>query len=130
MIQRHKSFLLVWLLALLQCFVPLLHAHAGGLNGDVEAHIHLDELHVGALHDFAELHVDHSESPAVSAPSEFRRDQFFSGDDLVVAVDTISQQPATPAAVRLHLVSLSYFPVFHRLNPPAQAPPVASSFLY
>ena len=120
--------LLVWLLALLQCFVPLLHAHAGGLDAGGEAHIHLDALHVGVAHGIAELRVDPSAAPAVSAPSEFKRDPFFSGDDLLVAVN-ILPQPAMPAAVRLHLAPAAYVPGFHKLTPPAQAPPAATRFL-
>ena len=128
MIQKYKSLLLVWLLALLQCFVPLLHAHAGGLDAGGEAHIHLDALHLGVAHDLAELHVDRSATPAVSAPSEFKRDTFFSGDDLLVAVNMLPQ-PAVLAAVRLQPAPPSHIPVFHKPTPPGQAPPAASSFL-
>lgn len=120
--------LLVWLLALLQCFVPLLHAHAGGLNAGGETHIHLDALHLGVTHDLVELRVDHGAAPAVSAPSEFKRDSFFSGDDLVVAVN-ILPQPALPPALRLQFAPPSHFPVFHKPTPPAQAPPAATRFL-
>lgn len=120
--------LLVWLLALLQCFVPLLHAHAGGLDASGETHIHLDALHLGLAHDLAELRIDHSAAPAVSAPSEFKRDSFFSGDDLLVAVNSLPQ-PAMPAALRLQLAPTAYVPVFHQTTPPAQAPPAATRFL-
>lgn len=128
MIRKRKSLLLAWTLAFLQCFVPLLHAHAGGLHTSGDAHIHLDALNTGARHAHTEFRVDLADTPSLSAPSEFKRDSFFSGDDLLVAVNPIPQA-ATLTTVRLNLAPSSYHPAFQQLTPPAQAPPAAPRFL-
>lgn len=128
MIRKYKSFLLVWLLALLQCFVPLLHAHAGGLNAAGGTHVHLDALNICAPLAHTAFHVDRSAAPAVSAPSEFKRDQLFSGDDLAVVADTLPQA-AGLAALLPYVIPSSYHPGFHKPTPPAQAPPAASGLL-
>lgn len=130
MIQKYKSLLLVWVLAFLQCLVPLLHAHAGGLHasGTAHVHVHFEGLKVGAA-DAVEFHVDQSEMPSVGVPAEFRRDQFFSGDaPLPVVVQPVLPVPALEH-VLAHIAPPSCHPCFHRLTPPAQAPPAVSRFL-
>ena len=98
------------------------------MNVSGEAHIHLDALNLGEAHDFTELRVDLCDAPAVSAPSEFKRDQFFSGDDLAATVNTLPQA-AMPVAVLLLVAAASYFPGFLKPTPPAQAPPIPLNFL-
>jgi hypothetical protein len=128
MILKYKSMLLVWLLALLQCLVPFLHAHADGLHASGDTHIHFDALNTGAQQAHSEFRVDLGDTPSVSAPSEFKRDQLFSGDDVGVAIAPIFQ-PATLATAHLHVAPSSYHPAFQKLIPPAQAPPAAPRFL-
>lgn len=125
MILKCKSMLLVWALAFLQCLAPLLHAHAGGLHVSGGAHIHFEGLRIGALHAGHEIHADHAEMPSVGTPAEFRRDRFFSGDDVAVAAVALPL-PAMPPTVFLPALSFRYFPVFDKPSPPAQAPPVNS----
>lgn len=46
------KFVLIGVLALLQCFAPLLHAHAGGVGAvGAEVHLHADEFHSVARFD-------------------------------------------------------------------------------
>jgi len=130
MIRKCKSFLLVWTLAFLQCCVPLLHAHAGGLHTSGDAHIHLDAPNTGAQRTHTEFRVDLADTPSVSAPSELKRDPFFSGDDVAIAIAIApAPQPATLAAALRVSPSSHHHPLFHKLTPPAQAPPAAPCFL-
>lgn len=130
MIRKCKSLLLVWALAFLQCLVPLLHAHAGGMQTSGVAHIHLDGVHVGeAPHGSPELRADQCDTPSVGAPAELRRDQVFSGDaPLAVAVQPVLPIPALEH-VLAHAVSPTCHSCFSKPTPPAQAPPAVSRFL-
>ena len=128
MIQKCKSLLLVWMLAFLQCLVPLLHAHAGGQHASGVAHVHFEGLKVIAAQT-VEFHVDQSEMPSVGVPAEFRRDPFFSSDvPLAVVVLPVPPVPALEH-VLAHFAPPSCHPCFYKPTPPAQAPPAVSRFL-
>lgn len=130
MIRKCKSLLLVWVLAFLQCLVPLLHAHAGGLHasGTAHVHAHFEGLKVGAAQT-VEFRVDQTEMASVGVPAEFRRDQSFSGDvPLAVAVLPVPPVPALDH-VLAHFAPPSCHPCFYKPTPPAQAPPLVSHFL-
>ena len=130
MIRKYKSLMLVWLLAFLQCLVPLLHAHAGGLQASGVAHIHLDGVHVGeAPHGSPELRADQCDTPSVGAPAELRRDQVFSGDlPIAVSIRPILSIPSLEH-VLVHAVPASCHRCFSKPTPPAQAPPAVSRYL-
>lgn len=74
MSNTYKNYFLILVLTFLQCLVPLLHAHAGGQH--VSSHVHDHGMELPAPHaaHAQELKVDMSDSPVVSAASEFRRD--------------------------------------------------------
>lgn len=130
MIRKCKSLMLVWVLAFLQCLVPLLHAHAGGMQASGAAHIHLDGVHVGEeAHGFPELRADQCDTPSVGAPAELRRDQVFPGDlPFAVFARPILPIPSLEH-VLAHVVPPSCHSCFSKPTPPAQAPPAVSRFL-
>lgn len=125
MIRKWNALLLIALLTLLQCLAPLLHAHAGGLHGSAVGQIHLDALHVAPLQTHTAFFVDLSDTPSVSVPAEYRRDQATPGDEPVAIA---AQQPYPVPSVGQALWSVS-IPLFlfssPSLTPPSHAPPAA-----
>jgi hypothetical protein len=121
-----SKYCLLLVLTFLQCLVPLLHAHAGGLHVPSHVHVHADGLGLSAspaAHEL-ELKADLRDFPVVGAVSEFRRDS---------ACDSFNgAPPATPwlsVPYSVYVVALAassillYIP-FRAGPPPSQAPPV------
>lgn len=123
MIRKWNTLLLIALLTLLQCLAPLLHAHAGGLHSNEAGHVHLDALHVAPLQAHTEFRIDLSDTPSVSVPAEYRRDQATPGDEPAA----IAAQVPYPVPAIGRAVWVAAFPLFQfcspRLTPPAHAPP-------
>lgn len=98
---RNRFFLLV-LLALLQCFAPLLHAHTHGIPATVGVHLHdLDGLYAAndRAPDTPRLAAQRDDAPVIAMASELRQD---------CAIEVAhADQPAVPA---------------HWLKPSAEAP--------
>lgn len=65
---------LILALAFLQCLVPLLHAHAGGLHVPANAHIHFDATVARHSGHAPELTAELGDLPVVGAAGEFKRD--------------------------------------------------------
>ena len=72
------SYTVILLFALLQCFVPLLHAHANGLSISHGIHLHetdgLQELHPIYKHGQASLFNDADEGAVITAAQELKQD--------------------------------------------------------
>ncbi len=72
------SYTVILLFAMLQCFVPLLHAHANGLSISHGIHLHetdgLQELHPIDTHIKASLFGDADEGAVITAAQELKQD--------------------------------------------------------
>jgi len=73
---KRLKFLVVALVALLQCALPLIHAHAHETPGTHHVHIHGDELGAAVPAPAAtpEIKVPATASPAIGVSQEFKRD--------------------------------------------------------
>lgn len=120
-----QNYCLLLALTFLQCLVPLLHAHAGGLHVSSHVHVHADRLELPASHSAHELELkaDLSDSPVVGAVSEFRRDSAHAGFTgapsatpwLTVQYSTYIVAIASPSILPYMLCRAGL--------PPSQAPP-------
>ncbi|MDO9063855.1 MAG: hypothetical protein Q7U25_01445 [Sulfuricella sp.] len=120
-----QNYCLLLALTLLQCLVPLLHAHAGGLHVTSHVHVHADGLKLSASHPAheQELKADLSESPVVGAVSEFRRDSAHAGfTGVQSATPWLTVQYSTYVVAIASPSILPYMPCRAGL-PPSQAPP-------
>lgn len=122
-----KPYFLVLLLALLQCLMPLLHAHAGGLHVSSHVHVHVEGMTLHHPAQAPEFTVDLSDLPVVCAASEFKRDPIGEEVTATVAAQVWRVVPSTA----LILLSLPSPPVLGEASiysgpPPSQAPPVLS----
>lgn len=118
-----KKYCLLLVLTFLQCLVPLLHAHAGGLH--VTSHIHDHGLELPASHSahVPEFKADSCDSPVVGAVSEFRRDSACDGfTGAPPATPWLIAQYSTYVVVIASSSILPYMP-FRAGPPPSQAPP-------
>jgi hypothetical protein len=122
-----KKYFLVLLLALLQCLMPLLHAHAGGLHVSSHVHMHIEGINLHHPAQAPEFTVDLSELPVVCAASEFKRDSV--GEEVAAPVIAPAWRfPPAPAPI---LLAHSFSPVLGEASlysgpPPSQAPPALS----
>lgn len=85
MISSRNRFLVLILLSLLQCFAPLLHAHAHGVSVTGKVHLHGEGEARLPAHDHPELPsftADRDEAPVIAMAQEFRHDNamVLSGD--------------------------------------------------
>jgi len=120
-----QNYCLLLVLTFLQCLVPLLHAHAGGLHVTSHVHVHADGLELSASRSAHELELkaDLSDSPVVGAASEFRRDSANDGfTGAPPATPWLTVQYSTYVVVIASPSILPYIP-FLAGPPPSQAPP-------
>lgn len=120
-----SKYCLLLVLTFLQCLVPLLHAHAGGLHVTSHVHVHDYGLESPASHSAHELEfkADLSDSPVVGAASEFRRDSANDGfNGAPPATLWLTVQDSTCVVVIASSSILPYMP-FRAGPPPSQAPP-------
>lgn len=125
--KNFNNYCLIVVLAFLQCLVPLLHAHAGGVPVTSHVHIHVDvpaTVHHALTH---ELRADSCDFPVVGAASEFKRDQ--AGDGLALALTNfpwLIQPPCSEiCSAQLALSILPEDSLFSG-SPPSHAPPAGS----
>lgn len=133
MTSSRNRFLVLFLLALLQCFAPLLHAHAHGISVEGKVHIHGEgEVPVLAspIHEHPALPsfmADHDEAPVIAMAQEFRQDSTIALSDVPQPALTLSSPefslarplPVEPACLVSPGGRCSY------LSPFSQAPPSA-----
>ena len=125
MSKNTQNYCLLLVLTFLQCLVPLLHAHAGGLHFTSHVHVHDYGLEWPAFHSAheAELKADLCDSPAVGAASEFRRDSADDGFNAALPGTLCLIVPYSVCAVVIAPPSLLPFIAFRPGPPPSQAPP-------
>ena len=119
------KFIVVACVALLQCFVPLIHAHAHEVPGKYHVHIHADELDTAqrAPGAMPEMNAPDSASMAIGVSQEFKRDFFLLPIlGLIVVVFLLA------AVVGRHVfsrrLSCAAKGISAHSRPPATAPPV------
>ena len=85
MLSNWKNIYLVVLLAFLQCFAPLLHAHTLGMSNVSGVHFHFDNdmlEHDDAKAGKPALKIAKMEFPAIGMAQEYKKDYvFFVADD-------------------------------------------------
>ncbi|TCV85382.1 hypothetical protein [Sulfurirhabdus autotrophica] len=117
------------LLAFLQCFAPLLHAHALGNYQSSGVHFHLDYdmLEHSAKPGKAELQTSQTELPAITMAQEFKKDAvLFIITDVVLPFRYPSQVLNYIHSRHSDLLHQPLYLFTSRL-PPAQAPPYLSA---
>ena len=124
--KNNSNYCLLLFLTFLQCLVPLLHAHAGGLHATSHVHVHADRLELSASHHSAhelELKADSCDFPVVGAVSEFRRDSANDGfAGVPLSTPWLTVQYSAYVVVIAPSAILPYMPF--RAGPPlSQAPP-------
>lgn len=131
---NHFKFLLVALLALLQCLAPLIHGHLGGHAdahegiGEFYAHFHADEFNtaLASASDTPAFTAASDETPAIGVSQEFRQDNFLLPIlGFVVAVFLVAVSRKRPA-VFPRVLRTAIRTVFHS-RPPATAPPARAA---
>jgi len=129
MLSHWKNIYLVMLLAFLQCFAPLLHAHALGMSHASGVHFHFDNDMLE--HDDAEagkpaLKIAKTEFPAIGMAQEYKKDPV-----LFIADDHGALPPGLPVAfLNAHtlVATAQQYPApfrFYHPLPLSQAPPVS-----
>ncbi len=128
MLSRLKNIYLIVLLAMLQCFAPLLHAHTMGMShvSGVHAHFDHDMLDLGAAEaGKPEVKITKSEFPAIGVAQEYKKEYV-----LFAANDQVSPSlnfPVLSVNRNVFAVSGQIYPSilhFYHPLPFAQAPPV------
>ena len=128
MFYKLKNLHVVVLLAFLQCFAPLLHAHALGNYQSSDVHFHLD--HNALEHDAkpgkAELQSTQTELPAISMAQEFKKDSVLSV--ITDIAPPLRYVPQVSVGAQSRITDLLFQPPFRFSShlPPAQAPPLLS----
>lgn len=126
MVLPRIKFLVVVFVALLQCFAPLIHAHAHAheVPGNYHVHFHAPELDAASEPSATpEATVPDSTSAAIGVSQEFKRDFF-----LLPILGLIVVAFLLTAVVSRHVPSLRRQPTANRTlphsHPPATAPPI------
>lgn len=129
MSSRFKNIYLIVLLAFLQCFAPLLHAHALDTSHADGVHFHFD--HDMSEHDGAEtgkpaLKIAHTEFPVIGMAQEYKQDYVvFVADDHAALPPGFPvpflNAPTLAVTAQPHLLPFR----FHRPLPFSQAPPAS-----
>ena len=127
LLTRWKNIYLVVVLAFLQCFAPLLHAHTLGMTHIDGVHFHFDNDMLD--HDDIEagkpvLQISKTEFPAIGMAQEYKKDYgFFITDDLGALPPALTTPFLTALSLsvagQLHQITFRFY---HPL-PFSQAPP-------
>ncbi|GAO36743.1 hypothetical protein SCT_2153 [Sulfuricella sp. T08] len=120
-----KNYCLILVLTFLQCLVPILHAHAGGVHASSHVHVHDHGLELSAFHaaHATELKADMSDSPVVGAACEFRRDLANDGFNGALPGTLCLIVPYLAYVVVIDSSSILPYMPFRAGPPPSQAPP-------
>lgn len=128
MFPSRLKFLVVALVALLQCFAPLIHGHANAheLDGVSHVHLHGDVVEVIEQVPGATPAVDkaHDHTPAIGVAKEFKRDGFFTLLIQAVLIGSALILLAVAARAGFHSRGHRREPkASPHAHPPATAPP-------
>lgn len=96
--RSRNKFALLLLLALLQCFAPLLHAHVYGFSSASGVHIDGVDVLFAAHSGEPAFQVGPDDVPAIAMPQEFRHKDRLTLPD---AGQTVLTAPAAPLAAAL-----------------------------
>ena len=131
MIQSWKNFHIVLLLAFLQCFAPMLHAHAMGDSSGDGVHFHADDYALAStnvLPNQPAYEVCADEYPAIGMAQVYKKDIFFIAADspflFTWAANVLTQSQQAPALVS-KLLGVSAYLAPYSLSL-SQAPPFSS----
>jgi hypothetical protein len=126
MASRRIKVVIVACIALLQCLVPLIHAHAHEV-GKYHVHIHVDELNASAEPGgMSTIKAPDGESAAIGVTQEFKRDFFWLPIlGALVLLFLLSVLPGRYILPALRSRPSNPSSPHHR--PPATAPPVRSA---
>ncbi len=131
MIRKWISPSLFALIALLQCFVPLIHAHAHEVDHEPQhahLHLHVFNLDTGAdeAHAESELKASTSLPSTVGVASEYKREPTLLP---IIATTGVVFPAAAHRAWRPVLPSVQHPPAGmpYRAKPPATAPPALAA---
>lgn len=115
-----RQFLLV-LLTLLQCMVPVAHAHAGGANDDRAVHVHDMDVHMQAAD---QRHIERAADTIVSAPDAHVARDLTPSDPPSTILEPTCEHSAARSLLFLPSVAVAA-PLYDWHHPPAwpQAPP-------
>lgn len=83
-----SKFLVILLVASLQCFAPLIHAHTNAAPGSHDIHTHGEET--GAAASVQALDADHHHGQAIGVAKEYKRDFTLPFFDAAVLIPAIS----------------------------------------
>lgn len=131
MTQSRNSFVLLFLLALLQCFAPLLHAHTHGQSGVSGVHMHGDVerlLENASSPVLPRLIAERVDAPVIAMAQEYRQDSVMLLSDAGQPAPAISfpprfssRQPVLAASVVLESPggASPYSQPFSQAPPPA-----------
>lgn len=118
MFSSWPKFLVILLVASLQCFAPLIHAHTNSTPHDHVIHVHSDATSASAAIDVVD--VDHQHGEAIGVAKEYKRDYSL----LLFAAALLAAMwalPATRLVIRVFYQRYSLPPRRH--SPPSpQAP--------
>lgn len=132
MTQSRNSFVLILLLALLQCFAPLLHAHAHGQSGVSGVHLHagIEWQLAGYSSSTTNLIAERVDAPVIAMVQEYRQDSAMLLSDADQPGPTASPSTASFSSPSvLAIAAAGIFPDTSPLylRPFSQAPPPALS---
>ena len=118
------KFLVIAFVALLQCFVPLIHAHAHDAGGQNHVHFHADAFSPQLLTAAAtpEFTAPADASPAIGVSQEFKRDGFLLPVLGLMVVMFLAAAGVTRVAFPPRKQHVVLRTPFHG-RPPATAPP-------
>ncbi|MHB9118665.1 MAG: hypothetical protein ACYC2R_10365 [Burkholderiales bacterium] len=125
---RLKIFL-IQLLVLLQCLVPLLHAHAQGLSIESGIHFHVDlPLQVSLPVDKTQCDaITAVDAPAIGVTQELKRDQLLLLGNAIAVPVQLSPIQGALLSINFILPSESAYSSCFSPLPPSRAPPVSLS---
>ncbi|MDP2827261.1 MAG: hypothetical protein Q8O37_01510 [Sulfuricellaceae bacterium] len=130
MFRNHSRFFILILLALLQCFAPLLHAHTHDVPATIGVHLHdLDGRHdLGlAAPDVPTFLADHGDVQVIAMVHEFRQDssmEVVGADRPILPAYSLASGVTVSFLLESTPASLPWRPRPH-VRPLSQAPPAS-----
>jgi len=119
----------VLLLAFLQCFAPLLHAHPGGDSASHGVHLHgemAQQAHASGGAVLSLSHLDHDDA-SIGVAQEFKHDYAIQASEPLVAATRLSLPGRLERRNDVPLTRPSSCARIPYILPFAQAPPAAAS---
>ena len=127
MLNSWSKFLVLTLVACLQCFAPLIHAHTHGVPASHDIHFHGDETGfvAGPVSNVQVIGVAQQHGPAIGVAKEYKRGYMLPSFD-VSALGRLVALPHTVLFVP-DFRRAFFAPGIRFTRPSAQAPPSVSA---